>query len=972
MRKSGNASLDGFQRPPAGSHAQTVVSLHSSARTGANAGASGHLSATGRSNASLNLGASVSDRPKPAPLQRGDMDHETWWTLITTLNAVPGLKRLDESFVVEKPLELHAKHVPAIGVGCTGLVDAGQHKKACELLMMLTPDARAQVLKGMGKDQLKAFSTQGTQQSRALFEKAVFGTMEHACKRVGDTDSSVHRETLAAFETYLWPYSRARLALMSGAATGFWKAYDDCTDQQKRELALFIPEEFQESSGERQVSSLSLSLQLKKEMAEGFTRGLQQGLAVCERWLNQADAWAATDPVHCAIIRHAVEQALDGNPVAACDAVKWGERHAALSGRCAIGALTPALLKAAPEAFRASLIALAVEQAVNAPLDVALVRLNQLVDCFQALHKAPHADLAACASCLFVGLSAGFDGLLDPGRQLDELACMTIRRVRQRMDRGLRDRLDTSLENGDGATAADCIAEIHLLGTAGQALQCFEPLAKHCQTMLRSVGLDYGLVGDGLHVFETTPATAADLPRQKLVLEQLMSWLARCGLGKEHPLEELVRQYLDTEPMRGCVVDKQTAIAIYAHRARAQWMQQVAEDWRYTHGCLWETRQWIDELIDLSVQGGHVLKEKLSTPAFATWLEAMRAGGDAAQAVLASAGAAAVAVAVAMDDQASSTAVMAWLFKTFSVGVDLEAMLMAMPPSVQADQPPVTGIQRLLRLTGWMVPLGQELNRFVEPPAGWSPGWGMLLDFSRFVAAQTVPSPKPDDWLERCLEEFIFPPDSSRGSAKYRPLVQSLWLKALALDRPCGRSLHKALILTGASRDRFDIEQWEGRPFQLLMSQIEPHLLLSRGGMSEAAWVRHNLAKGILVHGHVRDNSILSACWKAALGRADRDFQWPAHWASALMSVFQKEWLRRSTFSFMSDLRTMELAQFWAGAAKKYPDWLKTSLDPMDVPWVQQLIGIVESKDISDLDKPDELTEVVVQWRVALYAKKGQ
>lgn len=968
MRKGGHELLRRSVCP----HIPTVVSLPSGARSTANTGASGSTFAMGRSNAPLNLGASVSDRRKPAPIQMGEaMDYGTWWKLVSSVSVVPGLVRVGKSLVAPEFLGLQAKHVPAIVAGCTVLIDARQHEKACELLMVFTPAARAQVLKAMGNDPLKQLATQGTPQARALFERVVFGTMEHACKRVGDSDASVHRKTLAAFETYLSPYSRARLALMSDDAAGFWKAYGDCPDKQQLELALFIPEEFHGTSDERQVLSLSLSLQLKTELEEGFGLGPQKGLTACERWLNQADAWAATDPAHSAIIRHAVGRALEDHPVAASDAAPWGQRHANLSDRCWIGALTPDLLAAAPEAFRADLIALAVEQAVNAsPLSVALARLNQLVDCFQSLHKAPREAWEACASCLFVGLSAGFDGLLDPDRKLDEPACEAIRTVRRRMDRGVRERFEHALVKGDCATAADCIAEIHSLGTIGLALPYFESLAKRFKTLLQKVGLDYGLRGDGLRVFETAPTAAADRPQQKLVLEQLLSWLVRCGLGKDLPLEEVVRQYLDTDAMRRCAIDKQTAMAIYAHRARAQWMKKAAEDWRYTHGCLWETRQWLDELINLSVQGGHVLREKLSTPAFTTWLEAMRAGGDAAQAVLASAGAAAMEVAMAMEDHASSTAVMAWLFKTFSAGVDLEAMLIAMPPPVQAGQPPVTGIQRLLRITGWMVPLGQELNQFVEPPAGWSPGWEMLLNFCRFVVAESVPSPKPDDWLEQCLEKFVYSSDGASGFHKHLSFVRSLWLKALALNMPCGARLHNALMLSGTHRDKFNITHWEGEPFNRLMSQMEPHLMWPSGGMSEEAWVRHNLAKGMLVHG--LGSAIMSACWKAALGRADYGLLWPAHWVSALTSVFQTEVLRRPRFEFMSDDKASYLAQFWAGAAKQYPDWLGKALNPEDAERVKQMIAIVESKDINDLDKPDRLRQAMVRWRVDLFLNKKQ
>lgn len=104
------------------------------------------------------------------------------------------------------------------------------------------------------------------------------------------------------------------------------------------------------------------------------------------------------------------------------------------------------------------------------------------------------------------------------------------------------------------------------------------------------------------------------------VLQRLLGLLERCGLGENHPLADVVRQHLDSGAVPPCANPESAGRQARMDRLRAHMEQLARRAWRPAWGAWWETRHWIDRLLDLGLGafGGGVV-QALSSAEFDGW-----------------------------------------------------------------------------------------------------------------------------------------------------------------------------------------------------------------------------------------------------------------------------------------------------------------------------------------------------------------
>lgn len=901
----------------------------------------------------------------PAPLLRGALNEHTWRDLCDRVRAFPckgDVRVLNDRLELPCPLEPDDDGVRRLSGLINELTAGGHCAQACDLLWMCAPSARARVLLGIDAPHLHTLKDHGDAQLRKRFQGALVGAAEYANAQVRlGVKREFHEFVLEHLGYFCSDDSRARLALMQGDVAGFWQACAHGTDEEWAALAPWVPDGFAGAGdASDRVSNPRLFCWVCENIQAGFKAGLTQGLTACVKWLDRAEGWVDAD-LRRALVRSAVAHALSVNAPLQDEPLAQLNGLAGLLDRAWAVEPTPRWLREVPVPYRERLLSAAVQRAANASSTQAL---EGMVDFYLALCGEPDQP-ADDRHWLNECLRSAVDGLLasDSGRSDAERAA--IRALQARVDRGLPDQLADHIQNTRWAAAADCLGEMCWWGGPGFALQHFQALADGFQERLKSVGLSYGLAGGGLQIGVLSESADAGLQatvEQVIELEYLLSLLVRCGLGDHHPLEAVVRRYLESDAVRQSRSDVKVARLTRQHRLRAHLMQRACKGWRFSIGSLWETRAWLDQLCDVGAHGLTVLRKDmpLRTPEFGDWLEAMCRDGKASQALLAS------AVAMAMDGEACDAVSMAWLFERFADGLDLPSVLMVMLPPVPAGEVPLTGFDRLVRIAHRLVSHTHWLAR-MEGEVGWRPGWAMALDFCRYVAAQTEPaSASMKLWLRR----FVLDHKHADHDRRMK-LARTLWVRALVNGLACDGAIHAALMGDYQHHDAMKIHLWEHENLELFLSLMEPQpqpLTREADPSQRQALLRHNLAKGL-----VRSSQALGASRKDACAPTEgygSPFAWRAHWASALVSA-SRELLSQPEGEGLLANVAGDATALWAGAAKVYPQWLDTDIDPDDAVWVSGLIEIFRSKDIPGAEKPQHLQARVVAWRESLLAPKA-
>ncbi len=951
-------------------------------------------------------------------LSKGSMDADLWYGLLAVIRKLKcacSVKiwedriELDGQIALDLANQIHLKNV------VEGMLSHGHAHQACSLLLMCTCETRVPIFLGIEREHLQALRDHDDKTVRELFDKALLGALEHA-SRLADRDPDASKWHLEQLQPCCSSYLLARLALWCDDLSGFWKAYANCSDEQKQGLMPLVPQAFGTLGQIRGLPPTSdLFAWVRRSIEAAFNTGPSQGLDACEHWLDRMKEWGEAgdgeegDPsLRCALVRSAVAHALAEH--AASKDVS-SQSTDGLLDRAWAGELTLPVLDAVPAPYRERLLSAAVERAANAATTQAL---HGLVSVYLALYDDPRVDLE---DCRWLGecLTLAFKGLLAPDSGRNDVERSEIRDMSRRMDRGLSEQCTEHLKDKRYAAAVDCIGELVLLAGPSFEIERFTALMGYFSALLGEVGLGYGLVGDGLHIYalpEASDKGLQDITRranelaeqireaesqgdawklgrlkeklvqttmrlmqerqarpmqQRLALERLLSLLARCGLGEIYPLEARVREYLEKEalPLDRC--DEKTSREIRIHRVRTQLMVQSRRDWRVGMGPLWKTRQWLDQLIDLGAYGRVCLRdeEPLRTAEFGQWRDLMTQGGKASpsHALLVS------ALAAAMDGERGDPTSMTWLFDQFADGVDLQSVLMSMPPPVQGGGSPASGVDRFLHFARRLADQGQWLRDMEDTRTDrWQPGWKELLDFCRFLAKQPQRDSQPmDEWFARYASNFDI-----LDNAKTVAFLKPIWLKDLVNGVACAGSVHELLMRQHQTHGNgMDIGFWEGAAFKELLSMVEPHLVKPSDGSSQEAWVRHNLAKGLVRDSEGLWASRIAACPRPGFSLGSQPpFAWKSHWASALVSAY-RDILSQPQNRHARATEAEHIAALWSGAAKAYPAWLDKKVGQGDAVWVKAVIGIFESKDIEEDAKRERLNETVAQWREALLGAKA-
>lgn len=959
----------------------------------------------------------------PPPLMRGSMNERSWLCVVEAIRQCPHQGSVSvqaDSLELQCPLNMNKSSKTKVFnwmmVNLSELLEAGFHEQACCLLLIFEPLTRARMFKALfdfndlTPQYMNGLKAHQDPKVRERFEQAVVGCMEQVLLHLND-DPKTFQRARDCLRPYCSAHSLAHLALQKGDAPAFWRHCADCSDEDRKSLARQVPDGFW-AGGEQadRPPSEQLLLWVCPNIQAGFDAGMSQGLLACEKWLNRSEGWGDA-ALRRALVHAAVAHALAEHALSAQAPSARPDGLAGLLRRVWVEGLTPSLLQAIPRVYREPLLSIAVKQAANAPTAQAL---NGLVDCYLAWCDEPDVaweDLRCLRDCL----RSAFQQLLASDSDRDEQFRSEVCAMRTRMYRGLPDQINAHLQNQGYEAAADGIEELYRVAGPIVAVEHFTTVVEgFIKALLHPVGLSFGLTSNGPQVLALPEGAdeklktltqevnalmaritaARDQPggegedtlrpqldqalaqlttlrrerpmQQRLALEYLLSLLARCGrVGEEHPLAAKVRQYLEGEAMRRSAGNEDATRRNHQYRVQAGLLEHTLEYWRPSHGPLWETRAWLDELRRLGEQGKPALGDDapLRSPEFVQWLDAMRKGGAAGAAVLAD------ALAVAMDGKDCDTGALSWLFEHVADRVDLVAVLNAMKGPIQAGNPPASGVDRFLRLAQALLDQGGDwLQRVGGRAQQWQPGWSVVFDFCRFVAAQAQPGSKTlDQWLVRFVSDITC--TASEQETRFA-CVKAVWLKDLVNGVPCDPQLHACQMSAYEGKREFAIDRWEGKAFQQLLPLVEPQAIPPKLGMDVPRWLRHNLMKGVL-----RCDSALRAFQRTACLHTDpyqrpQAFYLADDWASAMVSAFG-ELLSQPDGASALVHGAEDIAAIWAGAARQFPDWLDEALNPEDARWVKSLIAIFEAGGIPENDKRERLRAEVARWREALLAPQA-
>lgn len=961
---------------------------------------------------------------KPLVVARGAMSEGAWFGLCQTIQTFqsqdqPPARVGDGRLEFNGPVELDTGGTTHLAQCIKGLVATGQHSQVCDWLEVLAPATRAHLFLSMNVEDKDALKDHADEEIRQRFQRALFGVAAHACRHMNEK-FEYHDFIVEQVSAHCSAHSLAKIALLRDDWSGFWSAYRGCSREDKRGLAYGVPDAV---GGLHEVltglSTEDLFGWVRQNIEAGFDASLSAGMGVCATWLDRAEGLG--DPLRRAILRSAVAHALTENaPAPEPPSVQLGG-WASLLERAWACELTPDLLDAVPEPCRERLLSAAVQRAANADTAHAL---NGLVACYLALCDEPqaHAD-----DRLWLGecLRSAFKDLLASDSGLDERARAEVQAMQARLDRGVPQQLARHLQEGCPEKAADGIAELCWLAGPGVALEHFDRLAQDVQALLKTVGLTYGLTGQGLQIhdlpeeddealrliqkkadglseaIQRAEITWAEDPRHKTpqeqeqharelralgrqldrtrarlttvrserrarrrpVLQRLLGLLERCGLGENHPLEGVVRQHLDSGAVPPCANPEGAGRQARMDRLRAHVEQLARRAWRPAWGAWWETRHWIDQLLDLGLGAfGCGVGQALSSAEFDGWLRPVVKDQKASGPLLAG------VLAAAMDGEACGIARMVWLFERFADGLDLRRVLVAMPPSLQSETP-VSGVDRFLRIASRLMSQRDWLADGESHTHRWQPGWRMLLDFCRFVAAKPDPaSTSMERWfIEFCLGRG-FEVERAEGKQR-RAFLEDLWVRALVNGLTCPAELHARLMDNYLWRERMQIHLWDHDNQGLFLSLMEPPPGAPTGGPAPVVLLRHNLAKGLLRCGQALNAARVAAC--APSGSGGPAFQWAEHWASALVTAC-REVLSQPNAEAVEPGWALNLAALWTAAAETFPQWLDTAIGQHEAIWVKAMVGLFTSTDMPGEDKPQALKQAALDWREALLSSQAQ
>ncbi|WP_322469392.1 hypothetical protein SOM08_17460 [Hydrogenophaga sp. SNF1] len=308
------------------------------------------------------------------------------------------------------------------------------------------------------------------------------------------------------------------------------------------------------------------------------------------------------------------------------------------------------------------------------------------------------------------------------------------------------------------------------------------------------------------------------------------------------------------------------------------------------------------------------------------------------------------------------------MFERFADGLDLRRVLVAMPPPWQSETP-VSGVDRLLRIASRLISQRDWLADRERHAHRWQPGWGLLLDFCRFVAAKPDPaSASMERWLiEFCLGLGL---EAERAEGQQRrAFLEDLWVRALVNGLPCPAELHARLMENYQWRERMQIHLWDHDNQGLFLSLMEHPLGTPAGGPAPVVLLRHNLATGLLRCRQALNAARVAAC--APSGSLGPAFQWAEHWATALVTAC-RDVLSRPNAEAVGPRWAWNLAALWTAAAETFPQWLDTAIAQHEATWVKTMMGLFTSTDIPTEDKPQALKQTALDWRKALLSSKAQ
>ena len=575
-------------------------------------------------------------------LAKGDIDEETWFMVRLALEETvaeqqrrqddtdppPMLRITTDAISTAQPQmaswNLSNGFSQAIGT----LLGAKQYVKACDLLLMCSPLARAYVFQALMASSEPADSCFNQLASievpevRALLEQAVAGCLGGVAG-FSAKDAQKLDETLMRLRTCQKSWANAK----AGQANRFWRAYDGCSPEERKRLDNMVPPHW---LGLKAVA-LDLSTpatRVRDEITAAFKSSVDAGLLACEAAMKECEQWKEDRP-WVLLTRGIVTQALKlwaGEKVASKEGLEVDNpltpeqdmRVAALNEWSWIGPLTSRDLRsvsAVPDVCD-MLLQAAVEQAINA--ESAAERRNYvqgLGHLCRQLHKRDTPMERHLACRLNEYLRQGLNALLTGTGDRDE---------HEFLEAQLR-KLPPLIE--DVFLAASDVSDLVQLGHEGAANEYLDLVERTLTEQMGANGWQWShhrwtaIAGDnGLQM------------RQRWVAEQAIEVLKSCSNADKRPLLPMLEQWLANEalPLKDC--DQATLDAIKACAGQAWAAKSALKVWSAACGTLAQTRGWMQDLYRLSQRlpddERRVILERLGGEAFAQWLDAVQQSGE--------------------------------------------------------------------------------------------------------------------------------------------------------------------------------------------------------------------------------------------------------------------------------------------------------------------------------------------------------
>lgn len=948
-------------------------------------------------------------------LARGDIDDETWFMISLALEETvaeqqrrqadadppPMLSITPQTISTARPQIASYKQTKGFSQAIGALLNAKQSAKACELLLMCSPRARAFVLRelmapsgqaGSCFDQLVSVDAP---EVRTMLEQAIAGCLDDVSS-ISGKDAQALDETLKRLQACQKSWADAK----ASQAIRFWRAYGACSSTEQAKLDKAVPSHWLGLK----TDSLDLAARaarLTEQITTAFGKGPDAGLLACEQAMQACDQWK-DDRQWGLLVRGIVAQALSLRADTAWTPEQGG-RKAAVDEWSWIGPLTSRDLRgvsAVPDVCD-MLLQAAVEQAANA--DAPAERRNYvqgLVRLCRQLHTGDTPMERHLAWRLNGYLRQGLGELLKIvpsddrpffGEQLHQLPLLIDDLIR----------------------AAGDVSNLAQRGQEGAANEYLDLVERALIEEMKACGLAWDLNG------WKSSAGDSDAIRmgQRQAAQRALVVLKLCSNADKRPLLPALERWLTHEALPLDQCDLATQHAIKAFDVEALERNREQRVWSEACGAFVRTQEWMRDLVRLSQPLPkaelQAILSRLDSEAFAQWLHAVRQSGEPQRAALEEAlaqvlgsehfnahlGAAMAKVfgqpsgprlpdpsvlfdlqPVRAPEASLMEAALARLI--LSPGCDapmLKRVLTAMAtriyllsvltcPVLQPGRPEPSGIDRLLRLSEILSKDTVVMDSLSSLREDWSVAWQTALHLGELMAGHPAEAGEYK-FGEQEMSTLVELPAFSDGKWRLKQLLfEPLWQHAMVNGLKCPPAFNAWYVA----------HQW-----------VSGHIILNLPQPIQAEWMLHWIraspgAAGESAHqqlGAVRVHLTLAWCeayWfmkpvhlrlRPAFANVLREARDPvarASAATAMVAAF--ELFVRSRLGGGGDAKRFrdrtflqELADGWQVVLHSDTHWL-SSLPEDSQEWVQAFAATGNTDNVGDEARFALMARLLNQW----------